>query len=218
MPTPLLYLCFLPVDIAYNLLELLIVVGTGYLSKSTAEIICFVQRFYYISSFIFIEFENAETLLISEVHLLLDHRKQQNQSAEEEQELSEVFLKTLTYTERFRKFKNKETIAAVRRYVTTLPLTLILKTLEFCCLGGFVPRNYTLFVILKLNNERLLNFCESNNHFHLNFSKEATQNSKILELVFRIDSLMSLCYHQGTLGMFSYWNIDLEIVCEKKEA
>ncbi|KAJ8312753.1 hypothetical protein KUTeg_010126 [Tegillarca granosa] len=44
------------------------------------------------------EFENAETLLISEVQMLLDHRKQQNESAEEEQELSEVFIKTLGYT------------------------------------------------------------------------------------------------------------------------
>ncbi|KAL5013709.1 hypothetical protein ScPMuIL_007979 [Solemya velum] len=35
------------------------------------------------------EFENAETLLISEVQMLLEHRKQQNESAEEEQELSE---------------------------------------------------------------------------------------------------------------------------------
>ncbi|KAG8232093.1 hypothetical protein J437_LFUL012453 [Ladona fulva] len=60
------------------------------------------------------EFENAETLLISEVHMLLEHRKAQNESAEEEQELSEVFMKTLTYTNRFRKFKNKETISSVR--------------------------------------------------------------------------------------------------------
>merc|ERR1712117_618091 len=60
------------------------------------------------------EFENAETLLISEVQMLLNHRKQQNESAEEEQEFSEVFLKTLRYTERFSKFKNRETIAAVR--------------------------------------------------------------------------------------------------------
>ncbi|KAJ9599176.1 hypothetical protein L9F63_010353, partial [Diploptera punctata] len=60
------------------------------------------------------EFENAETLLISEVHMLLEHRKAQNESAEEEQEFSEVFMKTLTYTNRFRKFKNKETITAVR--------------------------------------------------------------------------------------------------------
>ncbi|GFR90040.1 DNA-directed RNA polymerase II subunit RPB4 [Elysia marginata] len=60
------------------------------------------------------EFENAETLLISEVQMLLDHRKQQNESAEEEQEQSEVFMKTLNYCERFSKFKNRETIAAVR--------------------------------------------------------------------------------------------------------
>jgi len=38
------------------------------------------------------EFENAETLLNSEVHMLLEHRKTQNESAEDEQELSEVFL------------------------------------------------------------------------------------------------------------------------------
>lgn len=36
------------------------------------------------------EFENAETLLNSEVHMLLEHRKQQNENVEEEQELSEV--------------------------------------------------------------------------------------------------------------------------------
>ncbi|RUS79134.1 hypothetical protein EGW08_013112 [Elysia chlorotica] len=60
------------------------------------------------------EFENAETLLISEVQMLLDHRKQQNESAEEEQEQSEVFMKTLNYCERFSKFKNRETITAVR--------------------------------------------------------------------------------------------------------
>lgn len=60
------------------------------------------------------KFENAETLLISEVYMLLEHRKAQNESAEEEQEFSEVFMKSLTYTNRFRRFKNKETIAAVR--------------------------------------------------------------------------------------------------------
>lgn len=50
--------------------------------------------------------------------MLLEHRKAQNESAEEEQEFSEVFMKTLTYTNRFRKFKNKETISAVRRYAS----------------------------------------------------------------------------------------------------
>ena len=63
------------------------------------------------------EFENAETLLISEVHMLLDHRKTQNESAEDELELSEVFMKTLNYTQRFSKFKNRETIAAIRRLI-----------------------------------------------------------------------------------------------------
>ncbi|XP_076358850.1 RNA polymerase II subunit D isoform X1 [Tachypleus tridentatus] len=63
---------------------------------------------------LFPEFENAETLLISEVHMLLEHRKQQNESAEEEQELSEVFLKTLDYCQQFSRYKNRETIAAVR--------------------------------------------------------------------------------------------------------
>lgn len=47
--------------------------------------------------------------------MLLSHRKAQNESKEEEQEFSEVFHKTYTYTERFRKFKNKETIASIRR-------------------------------------------------------------------------------------------------------
>jgi len=63
------------------------------------------------------EFEDAETktLLISEVHILLDHRKQANESAEEEQELSEVFMKTLNYTQRFAKFKNMENIASIRQ-------------------------------------------------------------------------------------------------------
>ncbi|CAG2108571.1 unnamed protein product [Medioppia subpectinata] len=60
------------------------------------------------------EFENSETLLISEVDMLLEHRKQQNESAEEEQELSEVFMKTLSYCQRFSRYKNRETIAAVR--------------------------------------------------------------------------------------------------------
>lgn len=68
------------------------------------------------------EFENARTLLISEVDMLLEHRKAQNESAEEEQEFSEVFMKTLTYTNMFKKFKNKETIAAVRNLLESKKL------------------------------------------------------------------------------------------------
>lgn len=81
------------------------------------------------------EFENAETLLISEVHMLLDHRKRQNESADEEQEFSEVFMKTYSYTDHFRKFKNKETIAAVRN----LLLQKKLHKFELAALGNLCP-------------------------------------------------------------------------------
>ena len=71
------------------------------------------QRF--VSLFVLSEFENVETLLNSEVHMLLEHRKTQNESAEDEQELSEVFMKTLNYTQKFSRYKNRETIAHVRK-------------------------------------------------------------------------------------------------------
>lgn len=64
------------------------------------------------------EFNKASTLLISEVAFILDARKQQNESAEEEQEFTEVFMKTLNYTQRFAKFKNMENIASIRSLLT----------------------------------------------------------------------------------------------------
>lgn len=59
-------------------------------------------------------FENAETLLISEVNLLLTHRIKQNETSEEEQEFSEVFTKTYNYTTRFSRFNNRDAITTVR--------------------------------------------------------------------------------------------------------
>ncbi|XP_065185163.1 DNA-directed RNA polymerase II subunit RPB4-like [Sycon ciliatum] len=64
------------------------------------------------------EFTGTETLFISEVNLLLEHRKSQNENADDDQELSEVFQKTLEYTQRFSRFKNRETIQAVRSRLT----------------------------------------------------------------------------------------------------
>merc|ERR1712212_688240 len=64
------------------------------------------------------ESQDTKTLLISEVHILLEHRRQQNENAEEEQEFSEVFMKTLNYTHRFAKFKNMENIASIRTLLT----------------------------------------------------------------------------------------------------
>lgn len=83
------------------------------------------------------EFENAETLLISEVQMLLEHRKTQNESAEEEQELSEVFMKTLNYTSRFSKFKNRETISAIRSVLMQKKL----HKFELAALANLCPDN-----------------------------------------------------------------------------
>lgn len=62
--------------------------------------------------------ESVETLLISEVEQLLDHRKTQNDNLEEDTELSEVFKKTHAYCMRFSKYKNRETITAVRQHLS----------------------------------------------------------------------------------------------------
>lgn len=79
-----------------------------------------------------LEFEAAETLLNSEVFMLLEHRKAQNENADDDQEMSDVFMKTLNYTQRFSRFKNRETIAQVRGYATFLIkivyATVIVKT------------------------------------------------------------------------------------------
>lgn len=65
------------------------------------------------------EFQKAETLLLSEVNLLLQHRIKQNETAEEEQEFSEVFTKTHNYTTRFSRFNNRDTIANVREILAS---------------------------------------------------------------------------------------------------
>ena len=83
------------------------------------------------------EFENGETLLVSEVQMLLEHRKSQNEQAEDEQELSEVFMKTLNYCQRFTKFKNRETITAVRN----LLMQKKLHKFELASLANLCPDN-----------------------------------------------------------------------------
>lgn len=61
-----------------------------------------------------LEFDNADALLISEVKLLLEHRKVQSEGADDDQALSEMFQKTLKYCQAFSKYNSHETIAAVR--------------------------------------------------------------------------------------------------------
>lgn len=55
--------------------------------------------------------------MISEVFLLLDHRRKQSEQKEEIEDMSDVFLKTLNYARRLSKFKSRETIRAVRGYL-----------------------------------------------------------------------------------------------------
>ena len=62
--------------------------------------------------------DTVETLLISEVEQLLAHRKTQNENLDDEAELSEVFKKTHAYCGRFSKYKNRETITAVRQLMS----------------------------------------------------------------------------------------------------
>lgn len=42
------------------------------------------------SSQIFVDFDNADALLVSEVKMLLEHRKAQHESQDDDQDLSEV--------------------------------------------------------------------------------------------------------------------------------
>ncbi|RWS24533.1 DNA-directed RNA polymerase II subunit RPB4-like protein [Leptotrombidium deliense] len=81
------------------------------------------------------EFENAETLLISEVDMLLEHRQQQNESVEDEQELSEVFMKTKCYCSRFSRYKNRETISAIRSLLQSKKM----HKFEFAQLANLCP-------------------------------------------------------------------------------
>lgn len=67
--------------------------------------------------------------------MLLEHRKTQNESAEDEQELSDIFMKTLNYTQRFSKFKNRETIAAIR----SLLMQKKLHKFELAALANLCP-------------------------------------------------------------------------------
>ena len=82
-------------------------------------VVCIEEEYIYIYLQIYrtvlyvLEFENAEALINSEVFMLLEHRKSQNDSTDEEQELFDVFVKTLTYTQRYSRYNNRKIIQAV---------------------------------------------------------------------------------------------------------
>lgn len=63
-----------------------------------------------------LEFEDKDVvaLMSSEVYILLKHRHTENQLKEDFEDLSEAFIATLNYTQRFVKFNNREVIRSVR--------------------------------------------------------------------------------------------------------
>uniref|UniRef100_A0A1I7U5U7 CSD_1 domain-containing protein n=1 Tax=Caenorhabditis tropicalis TaxID=1561998 RepID=A0A1I7U5U7_9PELO len=62
----------------------------------------------------YFESNTCDALLTAEVYLLLEHRRVSNETKDEIEEMSEVFIKTLNYARRMSRFKNRETIRAVR--------------------------------------------------------------------------------------------------------
>ncbi|XP_055343364.1 DNA-directed RNA polymerase II subunit RPB4-like [Paramacrobiotus metropolitanus] len=83
------------------------------------------------------EFETAKTLLNSEVYMLLEARKAQNEAADDEAELPPIFLKTHVYTHRFSVFKNRDTIVAVRHMLSTKDL----HQYELASLANILPES-----------------------------------------------------------------------------
>lgn len=69
------------------------------------------------------EFDNAETLTISEVLKILENRKEQSDKADSGIKLNEVFIKTLEHCKTFNRLgDNREKIQAVRRILQTKKL------------------------------------------------------------------------------------------------
>lgn len=69
------------------------------------------------------EFDNAETLTISEVLKILENRKEQSDKVDSSQKLNDVFVKTLEHCKTFNRLgDNKERIHAVRRLLSSKKL------------------------------------------------------------------------------------------------
>ncbi|KAE9412567.1 hypothetical protein Angca_005481, partial [Angiostrongylus cantonensis] len=68
------------------------------------------------------ESRNCHALLTSEVFLLLEHRRQQNEAKDEIDTTNEVFTRSLEYARRFSEFKNRESIKAARALFSQKPL------------------------------------------------------------------------------------------------
>ncbi|UJR37476.1 hypothetical protein I4U23_030179 [Adineta vaga] len=99
------------------------------------------------------EFDKAEPMMISEVLLMLEQRREQqaNSGMDDEDEItsSEAFNDIVSYCERFSKFKTKEAIGAVRNLLfpkdqsnsmSTTNSTPVLHKFEAALLANLCPQ------------------------------------------------------------------------------
>uniref|UniRef100_A0A7E4ZYS1 RPOL4c domain-containing protein n=1 Tax=Panagrellus redivivus TaxID=6233 RepID=A0A7E4ZYS1_PANRE len=82
--------------------------------------------------------DGCDALLVSEVFLLLDHRRKQGEQKEEIEDISEVFVKTIDYCRRLSRFKTRDTIRAVRNIFST---NAVLHKFEVAQLVNLCPEN-----------------------------------------------------------------------------
>jgi len=79
------------------------------------------------------DFTDAHCLLVSEVAILLDHRKER----ERETEVSNMFTKTLAYADRFSRHKNRSTVKEIRNLLEQKGL----KPYELASLANLCPES-----------------------------------------------------------------------------
>ena len=95
------------------------------------------------------DFDTADALLISEVKMLLEHRKAQYESQDEDHELSEVFTKTLEYCQTFSKYNSKETIQVCKILIKIIHVPLLVSPpgpSSFCASAfGSLSQKHHLF-------------------------------------------------------------------------
>uniref|UniRef100_A0AC34GYH1 RNA polymerase Rpb4/RPC9 core domain-containing protein n=1 Tax=Panagrolaimus sp. ES5 TaxID=591445 RepID=A0AC34GYH1_9BILA len=82
--------------------------------------------------------DGCDALLISEVFLLLDHRRKQGEQKEEIEDISEVFVKTIDYCRRLSRFKTRDTIRSVRAIFSACS---VLHKFEVAQLVNLCPEN-----------------------------------------------------------------------------
>jgi len=100
------------------------------------------------------DFTNAHCLLDSEVAILLEHRKER----ENQTEVSNMYAKTLTYADRFSRYKNRSTVKEIRNLLEQRGL----RPYEIASLANLCPESveeakYLIPSLSQYSNEDIQN-------------------------------------------------------------